>query len=595
MRYSYSYDSMDRLIRKSASGRTLLAMAYDGNGNRIRQTDVAGKVTAYEFDDLDRTVKVWDDGREIAAYAYRADGTVKRERHGPLEKAYFYDADQNVTGIRIQSGANLLVDNQYQYDGNGNRTLKRQIGGEIRYHFNPCNQLKKVEYPSYSEELFYDRAGNRTRRVFDGAEELYQYDPRNRLTRLTRNGESTDFAYDAAGNLLRDGQAAYAYDGFNRTVKVETFDGNIQINRYDAEGLRHEMEENGKLVQFIFNPEQEVVTETGTESVRYIRTHELVASDAACARTYYHYASDEMGSITHLTDEDGEVQNRYVYDAWGNLTECEETAANRFQYAGEQCDRITRQYYLRARFYNPVIARFTQEDTYRGAGLNLYAYCANNPVYYVDPSGHQPSCVKDAAAKHMADGMSKEEAYKKAYAEHADQKLNDGSALPAQEREKLKRRAERLGMEVEPSVNRQEAPRAETPKVGRQGEGGSKVIQPYEVTTYNDFRKRSVVGDGLEGHELWQHSNLKENGYATTRFSSDASKNNIVIALPHNDHVDVNAAQYALNAKTQVPIDNIIANAEILYNHPKVPNSQVDIALSRAKEHMNNVISQGGK
>ena len=78
MRYSYSYDSMDRLIRKSASGRTLLAMAYDGNGNR---------------------------------------------------------------------------------------TLKRQIGGEIRYHFNPCNQLKKVEYPSYSEELFYDRAGNRTRRV----------------------------------------------------------------------------------------------------------------------------------------------------------------------------------------------------------------------------------------------------------------------------------------------------------------------------------------------------------------------------------------------------------------------------------------------
>ncbi|MFR4350182.1 MAG: RHS repeat-associated core domain-containing protein [Roseburia sp.] len=522
MRYSYAYDSMDRLICKSASGRTLLAMAYDGNGNRIRQTDVAGKVTAYEFDDLDRTVKVWDDGREIAAYAYHADGTVKRESHGPLEKAYFYDADQNVTGIRIQSGASLLVDNQYQYDGNGNRTLKRQIGGEIRYHFDPCNQLKKVEYPSYSEELFYDRAGNRTRRVFDGAEELYQYDPRNRLTRLTRNGESTDFAYDAAGNLLRDGQAAYAYDGFNRTVKVETFDGNIQINRYDAEGLRHEMEENGKLVQFIFNPEQEVVTETGTESVRYIRTHELVASDAACARMYYHYASDEMGSITHLTDEDGEVQNRYVYDAWGNLTECEETAANRFQYAGEQCDRITRQYYLRARFYNPVIARFTQEDTYRGAGLNLYAYCANNPVYYVDPSGHQPSCVKDAAAKHMADGMSKEEAYKKAYAEHADQKLNDGSALPAQEREKLKRRAERLGMEVEPSANRQEAPRAETPKVGRQGESGTsselKVIGTYDNNNY--FTRAVEFNAGSEGtgftYKVYQRNDIDWNIVRTT-------------------------------------------------------------------------------
>ena len=52
-------------------------------------------------------------------------------------------------------------------------------------------------------------------------------------------------------------------------------------------------------------------------------------------------------------------------------------------------------------------------------------------------------------------------------------------------------------------------------------------IQPYEVTTYDDFRTRSVVGDGLEGHEVWQHANLNENGYATTRFSSDASKNNI--------------------------------------------------------------------
>ncbi|WP_330219317.1 RHS repeat-associated core domain-containing protein, partial [Paenibacillus xylanivorans] len=42
----------------------------------------------------------------------------------------------------------------------------------------------------------------------------------------------------------------------------------------------------------------------------------------------------------------------------------------------------------RARFYNPLIARFTQEDTYCGDGLNLYAYVANNPIRYVDPSGY---------------------------------------------------------------------------------------------------------------------------------------------------------------------------------------------------------------
>ncbi len=51
-------------------------------------------------------------------------------------------------------------------------------------------------------------------------------------------------------------------------------------------------------------------------------------------------------------------------------------------------DALTGHYYLRARFYNPQIARFTQEDTYRGDGLNLYAYVANNPIRYVDPSGY---------------------------------------------------------------------------------------------------------------------------------------------------------------------------------------------------------------
>ncbi|MBQ2744476.1 MAG: RHS repeat-associated core domain-containing protein, partial [Lachnospiraceae bacterium] len=51
-------------------------------------------------------------------------------------------------------------------------------------------------------------------------------------------------------------------------------------------------------------------------------------------------------------------------------------------------DLLTNQYYLKARYYNPVIGRFTQMDTYHGDGLNLYAYVGNNPVRYVDPSGH---------------------------------------------------------------------------------------------------------------------------------------------------------------------------------------------------------------
>ena len=58
---------------------------------------------------------------------------------------------------------------------------------------------------------------------------------------------------------------------------METFDGNIQVNRYDAEGLRHEMEENSSLIKFIFNPDREAVVEENSSGLtRYIRSSELI-------------------------------------------------------------------------------------------------------------------------------------------------------------------------------------------------------------------------------------------------------------------------------------------------------------------------------
>ena len=197
------------------------------------------------------------------------------------------------------------------------------------------------------------------------------------------------------------------YDGFGRLEQVTKADGSFQKNHYDAEGLRAEMEENGQLVKFLYNENREAAAEEESDGnvIRYIRGLGLISSDSEKAKTYYHYVSDEQGSITHVINgedkESGElpqedvqpqVLNHYEYDAFGNTVSCEEQVHNRFRYTGEQYDPLTGQYYLRARYYNPVIARFTQEDTYYGDGLNLYTYCQNNPVLYHDPTGH---CTKE--------------------------------------------------------------------------------------------------------------------------------------------------------------------------------------------------------
>jgi len=107
----------------------------------------------------------------------------------------------------------------------------------------------------------------------------------------------------------------------------------------------------------------------------------------------FFYFYNGHADVTALLASDGTIAATYYYDAFGNILDQTGTATSNILYAGYQYDPETGLYYLNARMYDPVTARFIQEDTNLGSrndplSLNLYTYCKNSPIRYFDPTGH---------------------------------------------------------------------------------------------------------------------------------------------------------------------------------------------------------------
>ena len=114
----------------------------------------------------------------------------------------------------------------------------------------------------------------------------------------------------------------------------------------------------------------------------------------------YIYRRNLMGDVTHIYTTDGTLVAHYVYDAWGNHKITTDVngigTLNPIRYRGYYYDTETGLYYLETRYYDPETGRFISQDSIdfivpnHLTGLNLYAYCNNNPVMYIDSTGHFP-------------------------------------------------------------------------------------------------------------------------------------------------------------------------------------------------------------
>jgi RHS repeat-associated protein len=106
------------------------------------------------------------------------------------------------------------------------------------------------------------------------------------------------------------------------------------------------------------------------------------------AGTAFYYQADGLGSITSLTTTGGTLAETYSYDSFGQ-TSTSGGVVNPFQYTGREFDSETGLYYYRARYYDPVVGRFVNEDPLgiRLSDPNVYLYAGANPVHNLDPFG----------------------------------------------------------------------------------------------------------------------------------------------------------------------------------------------------------------
>lgn len=417
-RYHYEHRPDGKLLCKEVSGHAVLRYTYHPDGNVKTMTDGSGRVLFYGYDHGGRLISVADEAGEIVGYCHTPGGKVKEIRHrNGVRTAYEYDTEGNIIHLLTETrDGGTICDLRYAYDLNGNRTAKSGTmllpghpGGvseqirDIHYRYDRMDRLTAEVRDGEETSYLYDVCGNRLEKRKGGRTERYRYNGKNQLVRRVAGGDAWDYTYDLQGNLVREagpeGERQYLYDTENRQIRVLSGGKEIQEERYDGEGMRVGLSVNGKKSTFLYGNGDLYAEfdETGADVSRYIWGYGLAG--LGYQEKFYGVHRDEQLSTGWITGGAGSLENAYEYDAFGVLLGNYGKVPGRLLYGGQQYDAEMEQYYLRARYYNPMIGRFMQEDTYRGDGLNLYAYCANNPVMYYDPSGRNSDCNHARGAK----------------------------------------------------------------------------------------------------------------------------------------------------------------------------------------------------
>jgi RHS repeat-associated protein len=167
--------------------------------------------------------------------------------------------------------------------------------------------------------------------------------------------------------------------------------------KHDVYGRRIEKKVDGFSTRYVYDGDQVIAEYDGNNNLlrKYIYgpgiDQPVCMIEEAESETYY-YHFDGLGSVVALSDSSGDTVQTYEYSVYGQVAVEDVNNPNPYMFAGRRYDIEIGLYYNRARYYNPYTGRFLQADPIGyDADMNLYRYCNNNPLAFVDPSGSRAS------------------------------------------------------------------------------------------------------------------------------------------------------------------------------------------------------------
>jgi RHS repeat-associated protein len=400
----FAYDADGRVSEASASAvgaapATTLKYTYDGAGNRTSMTGPYG-TTTYSYDPFSRLASLTPAGEpegKSFAFSYTPTGQLEKlTRPNGVTDTLTYQGEELLSRTS-KLGAATLASSTYTYNNNNGlrSSLTDTEGKTTLYAYDPLGELIEEAPEGVGATKYeYDAAGNRKAISGPSGSAAYSY---NEAEELTSNGTEA-LSYNANGQLAArtviatGARSTYEWNTRGELTAIDLPSGKTLSFAYDPLGRRVSASNGEKTVSYVYdgqnvNLEYEGSGSTPSSSPSAVYTDGLESNqvlEMARGAKRYSYLVDGQGSTLALTDEAGNVVQRYAYDAFGNPT-ISGSLANPFLYTGQMWEPESGLYYDRARWYEPESGRFVSRDPVLHA--NPYVYVESDAPNFTDPTG----------------------------------------------------------------------------------------------------------------------------------------------------------------------------------------------------------------